>query len=444
MPKLETTVEPIKEHRPEAVLPAVPKTGGVRGFLKSLGPGLITGAADDDPSGIGTYAAAGAAFGMATLWTAFLTFPFMAAVQHICARIGMVSGRGLAGVLRKQYSKAILYPAIFLLVAANVINLGADLGAIADAVGLVAGVQAAWLVPFIGLGLVALQVFGRYRFITNLFKWLTLALFAYVIDVFVVHPDLTEVIKATFIPTLSFNKEYLTFLAAIMGTTISPYLFFWQADQEVEEKKEEGKKTVRQRQGATDEEIRKSTIDVNIGMGMSNLVMYFIILSTAVTLFKTGQTNIETGAEAAKALEPVAGRFAGLLFAAGMIGSGLLAVPILSSASAFAVCELFGWPCGLDKGWARARNFYGVIVAATVLGAAMTFSGIKPMTALFWAAVINGILSPFFLVLIMQSARSPKVMGDQPIGPLLTGLGWTVTVAMFLVLIVFVWLTFAG
>ncbi|HZR45114.1 MAG TPA: divalent metal cation transporter, partial [Candidatus Manganitrophaceae bacterium] len=180
------------------------------------------------------------------------------------------------------------------------------------------------------------------------------------------------------------------------------------------------------------------------GMGVSNLVMYFIILSTAVTLFKTGQTNIETGAEAAKALEPIAGRFAGLLFAAGMIGSGLLAVPILSSASAFAVSELFGWPCGLDKGWARARNFYAVILAATLLGAAMTFSGIKPIAALFWTAVINGALSPFFLVLIMQSARSPKVMGDQPIGPLLTALGWTVTVAMFLVLIAFFYLTFIG
>jgi len=443
MPKLEATVEPAGKPI-SGVLPGVSKSGRVRSFLKSLGPGLITGAADDDPSGIGTYAAAGASFGLATLWTACLTFPFMAAVQHICARIGMVSGRGLAGVLRKQYSTSILYPAIFLLVAANVINLGADLGAIADAVGLVAGIQAAWLVPFIGLGLVALQVFGRYRFIANLFKWLTLALFAYVIDVFVVHPDLTEVIKATFIPTLSFNKEYLTLLVAILGTTISPYLFFWQADQEVEEKKEEGKKTVRQRKGATDEEIRRSTIDVNVGMGVSNLVMYFIILSTAVTLFKTGQTNIETGAEAAKALEPIAGRFAGLLFAAGMIGSGLLAVPILSSSSAFAVSELFGWPCGLDKGWARARNFYAVILAATLLGAAMTFSGIKPIAALFWTAVINGALSPFFLVLIMQSARSPKVMGDQPIGPLLTALGWTVTVAMFLVLIAFFYLTFIG
>ena len=443
MPKLEATVEPAGKPI-SGVLPDVSKSGPVRSFLKSLGPGLITGAADDDPSGIGTYAAAGASFGLATLWTACLTFPFMAAVQHICARIGMVSGRGLAGVLRKQYSTSILYPAIFLLVAANVINLGADLGAIADAVGLVAGIRAAWLVPFIGLGLVALQVFGRYRFIANLFKWLTLALFAYAIDVFVVHPDLTEVIKATFIPTLSFNKEYLTLLVAILGTTISPYLFFWQADQEVEEKKEEGKKTVRQRQGATGEEIRKSTIDVNVGMGVSNLVMYFIILSTAVTLFKTGRTNIETGAEAAKALEPIAGRFAGLLFAAGMIGSGLLAVPILSSASAFAVSELFGWPCGLDKGWARARNFYAVILAATLLGAAMTFSGIKPIAALFWTAVINGALSPFFLVLIMQSARSPKVMGDQPIGPLLTALGWTVTVAMFLVLIAFFYLTFIG
>src|SRR5581483_11047167 len=244
MPKVQTTAEPIGQQTSRPPLPGLLKEGRVRSLLKSLGPGLITGAADDDPSGIGTYAAAGASFGLATLWTACLTFPFMAAVQHICARIGMVSGRGLAGVLRKQYSTSILYPAIFLLVAANVINLGADLGAIADAVGLVAGIQAAWLVPFIGLGLVALQVFGRYRFIANLFKWLTLALFAYAVDVFVVHPDLTEVIKATFIPTLSFNKEYLTLLVAIMGTTISPYLFFWQADQEVEEKKEEGKKTV--------------------------------------------------------------------------------------------------------------------------------------------------------------------------------------------------------
>jgi NRAMP (natural resistance-associated macrophage protein)-like metal ion transporter len=409
-----------------------------------LGPGLITGAADDDPSGIGTYAAAGASFGMATLWTACLTFPFMAAVQHICARIGMISGKGLAGVLRQQYPKGVLYPAVFLLVVANIVNLGADLGAIADAIGLLAGIQAAWLVPFVGLGLFALQVFGRYRFMTRLFKWLVLALFAYVIDAFVVHPNVAEVMKATFVPTISLDKGYLLLLVAIMGTTISPYLFFWQADQEVEEEKEEGKKTVRQRRGATEEEIRRSTIDVNVGMGVSNLVMYFIILSTAMTLFKTGQTNIETGAQAAAALEPVAGKFAGLLFAAGMIGSGLLAVPILSGSAAFAVCGMFGWPCGLDKEWARARNFYLVILVATALGALMTFSGIKPIDALFWTAVINGILAPFFLLLIMQSARSPKVMGEQTIGPLLTTLGWTVTAAMFLVLLGLGYLTVIG
>jgi NRAMP (natural resistance-associated macrophage protein)-like metal ion transporter len=403
----------------------------VRKAALLLGPGFITGAADDDPSGIGTYAVAGASLGLATLWTALVTFPFMAAVQNVCARLGLVTGTGLAGILKEHYPRWVLYPAVGLVVVANTINVGADLGAIADAAGIVIGTPLPWLVIPIAVGLLALEVFASYRIIERIFKYLTLALFAYVVDAVVIHPPLSETLRATIVPTISLDRDYIATIVAILGTTISPYLFFWQTSHEVEEEKAAGKKTRAQRRGTTWYELRIATIDVNLGMLFSNLVMYFIILATALTLHANGKTDVSTGAEAAQALSPIAGDFAGVIFAVGMIGAGFLAVPILSGASAYAVSETFGWREGLDENWRRAKPFYGVVAAATLVGLVIPLTGIKPIDALFFTAILNGIAAPPLLVVIMLAARNRKVMGRETIGPVLTALGWIVTIAMF-------------
>lgn len=414
----------------------------VKKFGKLLGPGFITGASDDDPSGIGTYAVAGASLGLQTLWLALLTYPLMAAVQNSCARLGMISGQGLAGVLRDHYPRWILYGSVSLLFVANTINVGADLGAIADAVHSISGVQAIWLVVPVALGVLALQIFGSYRLIASTFKWLTLALLAYVVDAFIVHPELVATLRATVVPTLSLDPKYVTTVVAILGTTISPYLFFWQSSEEVEEEIEIGRKTRRARRGASAAELRYSTIDVNIGMGFSQLVMYFIILATALTLFKSGKTDINSAADAAEALRPLLGDFAGILFAAGMIGAGLLAIPILSGSAAYAIAEALGWEYGLDTHWSRAKPFYAVIVIATLAGVVMNFAGINPIDALFYTAVLNGVVAPPLLVMVMLAARNPKVMGKQTIGPVLTALGWAATIGMFLALAGLVYTTF--
>jgi NRAMP (natural resistance-associated macrophage protein)-like metal ion transporter len=400
-----------------------------------LGPGFITGAADDDPSGIATYSVAGASLGFSLLWTALITFPFMAAVQNICARLGQVTGTGLAGILKEHYPRWVLYPAVALVVVANVVNVGADLGAIADAAGIVIGTPVPWLVVPIAAAILALQIFAKYRFIERVFKYLTIALVAYVIDAVLVRPPLAETLRATIVPTISTDHLYIATLVAILGTTISPYLFFWQASQEVEEDKSAGRRTRAQRRGASRFELRSATIDVTVGMLVSNLVMYFIILSTALTLHASAKTDISTGAEAAQALKPLAGDLAGLIFAVGMIGTGLLAVPVLSGASAYAVSETFGWREGLDEDWWRAKPFYGVVAVATLVGLVIPFTGIKPIDALFFTSVLNGIAAPPLLVVIMLAARNKKVMGRQTIGPVLTVLGWTVTAAMFAALI---------
>ena len=407
----------------------------IRKAAALVGPGFITGAADDDPSGIGTYAVAGASFGHATLWTALLTFPLMAAVENICSRLGLVSGTGLAGILKEHYPRWVLYSAVALVFVANVVNIGADLGAIADAAGIIVGTPIPWLVIPIALGLLALQIFAGYKQIERIFKFLTLALLAYVVDVFLVHPPIAETLRATLVPTISFDHGYLATLVAILGTTISPYLFFWQTSQEVEEERAAGRKSRKQRRGASRFELRIATIDVTVGMLVSNLVMYFIILATALTLNASGRTDIATGADAAQALRPVAGDFAGVIFAVGMIGTGLLAVPVLAGASAYAVSETFGWRSGLDEQWRRAKPFYGVLALATLVGLVIPFTGVKPIDALFFTSILNGIAAPFLLVVIMLAARNRKVMGGQTIGPVLTALGWIVTVAMFAALI---------
>ena len=403
----------------------------VKRFFKLLGPGLITGASDDDPSGIGTYAVAGAAFGFSTLWTALFTLPLMTAVLLTCARIGMVSGMGLAAVLRRHYARNLLYLTVSLLVIANTINAGADIGAIAAAINLLVPVPISILVLPIALVILALQLWGSYRLIARTFKWLALALFAYVGSAFFARPDWLEVLKATFIPKLSFDPPFLATLVAIFGTTISPYLFFWQADQEVEEEISFGRVTRAQRRGASDAEMKYARWDVYIGMFLSNVVMYFIILATAATLFKSGNSHIESAADAAEALKPLAHGAASLLLAVGLIGTGFLAVPILTGCSAYAVCEASGGRYGFSQRVRQAKLFYGVIIISTLAGVAINFVGINPIRALFLAAIINGFLAPPLLVAIMLVANNRQIMGDRVNGRWSNILGWTTTVVMF-------------
>jgi NRAMP (natural resistance-associated macrophage protein)-like metal ion transporter len=403
----------------------------VKKLFKLLGPGFVTGVADDDPSSIGTYAVAGASLGLATLWTAVLTFPFLAAIQNICARIGMVSGMGVAGVIRRRFSAAILYPAVIALLIANTITIGADLAAIGDALRIFVNVPALWLVVPVAIAVVALQVFAGYQQIATVFKVISFVLFAYVIDAFAVKGvNLRQALHHTFVPTLSLEKQYLTTVVAIVGTVISPYIFFWQSNQEVEEERAAGRRTVGERRGARRIELRYRTIDINIGMATTNVIMFFIIFATALTLHASGQTNIQTGAQAAKALEPLAGRLAGLLFAAGMIGTGVLAVPILATSSAYALAETLRWPSGLDKKWWQAKGFYAAIAAGVLSGAVMNVIGINAIAALFWSSVLNGIVAPPLLVLILLVARSEAIMGIRRIGPLLTTLGWFTVIGL--------------
>ncbi len=402
----------------------------IRRFLKILGPGFIAGASDDDPSGIGTYATAGAALGFATLWTALVTFPLMAAVQFICAKVAMVSGRGLAGVIRQRYPKGVLYAAVFALLVANTINAGTDIGAIAAGFNLLFPIPIATMIIPITIAILALQVWGSYQLITRTFKWLALALLAYIGAALLARPHFVEVLRGTFIPRIAWTPEYLSTLVAISGTTISPYLFFWQANQEVEDQIARGKTHLWQRVGTTEGELRYAAWDVNIGMLFSNLVMYFIILATAATLFQAGKTDIGTAQDAAKALTPLAGRFAGLLLAIGLIGSGFLAVPVLTGSSAYALAEAVGWKRGLNHRPQHAREFYVLIVVSTLIGMLINFVGINPVKALFWTAVINGILAPPLLVIVLFIANDKKVMGTRANGWKINVLGWLTALLM--------------
>jgi len=403
----------------------------IKRLFKALGPGLITGAADDDPSGIGTYSTAGAAFGFATLWTAILTFPLMSVVQYLCAKIGMVSGMGLAGVLRRHYSRALLYPAVLGLVIANTLNAGADVGAMAAAVNLLVPIQPAWMILPIAFLIIALQMWGSYKLISRIFKWLSLTLFAYVGAALLAKPPWREVVKATFIPRLRFDGKYLVTLVAILGTTISPYLFFWEASEEVEEEIKMGRKSQPDREGATYAELRAAAWDTNIGMFFCNLVFYFVILAAASTLHVAGHTNIQSTTEAAQALRPLAGDASALLFALGLIGSGFLAVPVLTGSSAYAVAETFGWECSLDDKPKQAKQFYAVIAGSTLVGLLINLLGLNPIAALFWTAVINGLISPPLLIVIMLISNNRKVMGKNVNRLGANILGWTTVAIMF-------------
>ena len=400
-------------------------------LLKTLGPGLVTGAADDDPSGIATYSMAGAAFGYATLWTALVTLPLMSVVQYLCAKIGLVSGMGLAGVLRENYSRKLLYPAVLGLVVANTINAGADIGAIAAALNMFVPIPITWMIAPIAFLIVVVQFWGSYTLIVRIFKWLTISLFAYVGAAFLAKPNWRAVIGRTFIPQIGLSGKYLTTIVAILGTTISPYLFFWQASQEVEEERKLGRNTVAERQGATYAELWHAAWDTEFGMFFCNLIFYFVIVAAAATLHVSGKTDIQSATDAAQALKPLAGPIATVLFAVGIIGAGFIAVPVLTGSAAYAVAETFGWACSLNDKPHEDKQFYAVILAATVVGMLINFVGINPMSALFWTAVINGVVSPPLLVVVMLVSNNKQVMGDRVNGRAANILGWAATALMF-------------
>ncbi len=402
----------------------------IQKFFKELGPGLITGAADDDPSGIATYSVSGAAFGYGPLWTALFCFPLMAAVQLMCSRLGMVTGRGLAAVVRRRYSRWVLWGACLLLIVANVINIAADLGGMAEATQMVTGLPSAWLVPVFAALIVAALFWTSYRFLARVFKWLTLVLFAYVITAFLAHPDWAAVLRATFIPDIRWSREYLAVLVGILGTSISPYLFFWQAAQEVEEERSEGKNTLAKRQGATDVELRRARTDVLTGMFFSNFVMYFIILTTAATLHAHGITQIATASQAAEALKPLAGKGAYWLFTLALIGTGILGVPVLAGSSAYAISEAMSWGASLDRKPKLAPKFYAVLAVAMVLGVALDYVGLDAVKMLFWSAVANGVLAPPLIVLVVLLTTDRSVMGDRVNPPLLKWVGWLAAAVM--------------
>ncbi len=386
----------------------------VRRFWRVLGPGVITGAADDDPSGIATYSIAGAQFGTTLLWLAPLTWPLMAAVQSMCARIGMVTGEGLVAALRLRFPRPVLALACFALLAANTINIGADLSAMADAAELLSRLDSHYWVVLFG-GLIAWSTVRLpYVMIANTLKWLALVLFAYAITAIKVGPHWGTVLHDTLVPSMPQDPARWATVVAILGTTISPYLFFWQASQEIEEEKSMGRTTLVARRGATDDEIRDRKLDVGVGTFFSNLAMFFIMLTTALTLHRHGITHVSTSRQVADALRPLAGRFAVLLYAIGIIGTGALAIPTLAASAAYAFAELFNWRQGIGEQLRGAPAFYLVIVAAVMSGVFFDFVNVNPVSVLFWTAVINGVLAPFLLTGILVAASDRRLMQGQP------------------------------
>ncbi len=405
--------------------PTVKRT---KAYWQTLGPGLTTGASDDDPSGIGTYSQTGAQYGFQLLWLSAFTFPLMAVVQEMCARIGLVTGRGLAGAIRVHYSRRMIYLIAALLLGANTFNIGADLGAMAQATQLL-WPQAPYifLVPAFGIASALLQILTPYARYAKYLKWLALVLFAYIASAILAHLDWTKVLRYAIIPSLTFDKSQLLLLCAILGTTISPYLFFWQTSQEVEEAILEGKTSIAKREGTTKKAIHAMRIDVWSGMFLSNLTMFFIIAACAAVLFTHGVTNIATSAQAAEALRPFAGNAIYILFAVGIIGTGLLAIPVLAGSSSYAISEAVGWREGLYRDFKHAKAFYMVIILAMAIGVAFNFIGLDPIKALIYAAVINGVAAPFILIFIVLLSSNKQVMGEWTNKPLTTIVGWGIT-----------------
>lgn len=399
-------------------------------YWETLGPGLTTGASDDDPSGIATYSQAGATYGFSLLWMSLFTFPLMAVVQEMCARIGLATGQGLAANIRSYYPKKILYTATFLLLVANIFNIGADLGAMAKGVQLVLPKASfALLVVLFGVGGLLLQVFVDYKTYAKYLKYLALVLFSYVATALFIHMDWVMVLKNTIVPHITFSKDQIFLICGILGTTISPYLFFWQTSQEVEEEILSPDPTLPRKHNLSDIEVKKMRTDVWSGMFISNLVMFFIIATTGATLYSQGIT-ITTAADAAMALRPLAGNFAFILFAIGIIGTGMLAIPVLAGSSAYAVSESLGWKFGLYRKLKEAYAFYGVIALATVVGIVLNFVGIDPIKALIYSAVLNGIIAPIVLYFIVKLSSNPEVMGNRANSKLVKSIGWLTIILM--------------
>lgn len=395
-----------------------------------LGPGLITGASDNDPSGIGTYSVAGASYGFAMLWLAWFTLPLMAAAQNICARIGQASGKGLTTLVKQHYPAWLAYPFTILLLVANTVTIGADLGAMAAGVNLLTGLPARMVLVPVALLLVAALIFGRYRVIASVLKWLTLFLLAYVAAAFVIRPNWGSVLQATVTPRLSFDAKFISTLVAVLGTTITPYMWFWQTSEEVEEQVARGETKLGQRRGTTERAVRNRQIDVNFGAVVSNAVMFFVLLTTGATLFAHGEHDIGSVADAAQALAPLAGGATKYLFGIGFIGMGLLAIPVLAGSSAYALCEACDWKVGLDRPVHTVPQFYAVIALATVVGMALNFTSLNPIDALVLASVVNGVAAPFILAVIMLVANQPHIMAGYRNGWLSNVLGWLTTGVM--------------
>lgn len=433
----ESGAVPLPPVAPRGLLPAPRKQRRLRSFLGLLGPGLISGAANDDPSAIGTSASAGAAFGFSLLWTAPLTFPMMSATVFLCSKLGMVTGMGIAGALRKYYSRWVLYPVVIGVLVANVLEAGANIGAIAACLRLIIPAPVTGITIGITVIILAIQTWGSYELLQRIFKWLTIALFAYVGAAVLAKPDVSQVLWATVTPKLHFDRQYLAMLVAIFGARLSPYMYFWQASQEVEEQAVIGHPHLRPE--ATDEELNYAKWDVNIGMFFSNLIVYFIILGTAATLYQAGDRNINSVYEAAQALRPLAGHAASLLFSIGVIGVGILAVPVLTTGPAYALAETFGWDHGLDRRPQHAKEFYAVIALSTFVALAIGFSGINPIRALLWASVLMGLLAPALMVIIMLITGNREIMGYRVNGVWMKVIGWATTVVISLAAIALIW-----
>ena len=409
-------------------------------FLQRLGPGLITGAADDDPSGIATYSQVGAQFGLSMLWTMLFSFPLMAAMQEICARLGRITGHGIAENLRKHYPKPVVHGLVSLLCLANIFNLGADITAMGAAGQLVFGGRLNTYVMIFGLLSILLQVYVPYRKYVHYLKWLTLTLFAYVATAFVVHVPWMMALRMTMIPSVSWTPEYWMALVAVLGTTISPYLFFWQTSEEAEDVRlNKGENPLKKKPSQAFAQFHRIAVDTRAGMGFSNVVAFFIILTTAVTLHASGGAmGIQTSADAAKALQPLAGNLAFLLFALGIIGTGLLAVPVLAGSSAYAIAETFRWRASLESKPRQAPKFYIVLGAAMVIGISLNFLGMDPIRALFWSAVINGVVSVPLMVMLMIMSANTSIVGAFRLPRYLRLVGWSATVVMFLAALAFI------
>lgn len=404
---------------------------GALAFWKKLGPGIVTGAADDDPSGIATYSVAGAQFGLGLIWTALFTWPLMIAVQTMCARIGMVTGHGIAGALRHKFPRSVLLTAAVALFVANTINVGADLAGMADAAELLTGVNSHIWVVVLGVAIAAATIGLRYAVLANTLKWLAFTLAAYVITALYIGPDWGMVAHATLLPSMPKLGGAWATLVAILGTTISPYLFFWQASQEVEEEKSLGRRRVEDRIGAAPYEITTRAIDITFGTFFSNAAMFFIILTTALTLHRAGLTKLETSRQVAEALTPLAGHRASLLYTIGLLGTGALAIPTLAGSGAYAFAEIFHWHQGMDEPYRRAPGFYAAFAISIAIGIGLDFARVNAVSALYWTAVINGVLAPFLLVGILLAASDRELMHGQPspmIGRAVVGV---TTVVMF-------------